>query len=297
MINLDGAGIAVVQNLQDQFGCVDFPSYTPFKSDIPIGIEIEVSWRSYFPDLWVDGFPNINSDLLQSISAECSIREKTLHPKLMQTVECGVKSGADKYWEFAFDPVFDTSITCNQVHILQQHNLIPPGPHSLHITVGGLPVSRSFCYLSMLLELYYSSEPRIMAGFHPTKDNLSHGWARKGFAGVFEKTGDNDIQHGYGIGAELRTLVLPASVVDLHKMLTTVQYVAECIQTNNSEWLVIQEQLVKCLRAFGLPDINWRKPHTNPAEWSMFAKNLYRMKEYMRDFVTATNLPMSPNQR
>ena len=106
---------------------------------VPLGIEVEVSWKSYFPDLWVEGFPSqVSPEKLQEITATCSERERLLLPLLNKTVECGVQRGTDKYWEFAFPPTTDVVVTCDQVKILQHAQLIPKGNHSLHVTIGGV---------------------------------------------------------------------------------------------------------------------------------------------------------------
>src|SRR5690606_41021089 len=37
-------------------------------SDVLIGLEVECSWRSYFPDLWTDGFPDVDELTLDNIT-------------------------------------------------------------------------------------------------------------------------------------------------------------------------------------------------------------------------------------
>lgn len=278
---------ATVARLLEAFP-VQPPLYEPNRIlSLPIGIEIEVPWRAYFPDLWVEGFPNIPDIQLEAITQICKEREKVLLPKLMKTVECGVPSGADKYWEFAFQPVTDISITVNQVAILQANDLIPPGNHSLHITFGGLRVTKDMYYVAMALESMACDGPRIMAGFHPWMTSMSHGWARKGFAGLFEKEGSHDLQHGYDFGAEIRLLYLPSDSEGLFQLLDYAQvmgdYVASAQAGNRlPEWDRFIERATQIIVDNGLPNRNWRKPHLEPEVWTKFAELLPGMSGDIR---------------
>lgn len=245
---------------------------------VPIGIEVEVPWRAYFPDLWVEGFPDVGAETLARITAECTEREKILLPKLMKTVECGVKSGADKYWEFAFDPVLDVSILCNQVSILQYNDLIPKGHHSLHITFGGIRLTRSAHYIAMVLEAVACNQARVLQGF--TKDGASTGWARKGYAGMFEKSGEYDLMHGYEVGTEIRLLYLPEGDIELFALLNVAQKLA-CLVYDEQQYgstpRVLQYMINECgtiLGEHGLPNTNWKKPHMNRDIWTKFAADL-----------------------
>lgn len=241
---------------------------------MPIGIEIEVPWKAYFPDLWKPGFPNLCDAEMWLIWQECTEHERILLPRLQKTVECGVPKGADRYWEFAFDPVTDPSIVCNQYSILQANGLLPKGRHSLHITLGGLRVTRDTVFLALLLECMASSRERIMTGFHD--EVISKGWARKGFAGVFEKEGDHDIQHGYQYAAEIRILHVPDTVEDLYRLLYKAQKYAFAVQQTQAGksvmwWNKLVFRLGAILEYHKLPNRNWRKPHLEPEVWNSFA--------------------------
>lgn len=241
--------------------------------NVSIGIEIECSWKSYFPDLWVEGFPNIDRTLLQSITDECATREKTLLPLLQKTSDCGIKRGADKYWEFAFPPVHDPSITCSQVQFLKDAKMIPPGKHSLHITIGGLKLNKNAVYLATLLESFSCSPERIMQGFHPSyPDTSSASWGRKGQAGCFEKIGSNDLQGDCEFATEIRTLVLPETTEHLLSILEFAQDRAEEIITKNPNWNKYFNLVKTLLTKYDLPDTNWQKPHEDPTSWRKYAE-------------------------
>lgn len=276
--------LEVTTNLIREFGLPFLPLRLPHTDRvIPIGIEIEVPWRAYFPDLWVEGFPNVDSETLARITAECSEREKVLLPKLMKTTECGIKAGADKYWEFAFDPVMDVSILCNQVAILMDKQLIPSGPHSLHVTFGGIALTGRAHYIAMVMESMACSSQRILSGFYQSNSFMSTGWARKGYAATFEKTGTHDLMHGYTVGVEIRLLTLPNNEHTLFNLLNVGQQLAVMVlqeqQGNTSTtWNDIVGQCRQILAEHNLPDTNWGKPHMNPTIWRSFAEQYDSIK-------------------
>lgn len=273
----------------------EFPTSLPTRQqklrNVPVGIEVEVPWRAFFPDLWVDGFPNVDEDVLNQISKQCSIREQTLVPRLMKSQECGIKRGADRYWEFALDPVTDVGIACDHIAILRQHELIPKGRHSLHITFGGIRVTPDMYYAAMCLEAYACSPDRVLVGFHPTIDAMSSGWARKGYAGLFQKEGSHDIQHGMHIGAEIRLLWLPDTDTELFDLLSLAQHLVTMIQQvqsgNTSEqWSAIKAMCKAVLAEHNLPDRNWKKPHMEPAIWRQFAECMPSIQRQIRSELT-----------
>lgn len=123
--------LATTVNLLREFPS-KLPQRQPILRNVPVGIEVEVPWKAYFPDLWVEGFPKIDPDKLAEITAECAIREKSLVPRLMRSQDCGVKRGADRYWEFAFDPVTDVGIACDHVEIWRLYaQQLPSIQHSV----------------------------------------------------------------------------------------------------------------------------------------------------------------------
>lgn len=258
---------------------------------IPIGIEIECSWRSYFPDLWMEGFPNnISDEDMQRISEDCLRREQKLLPQLMKAQRAGVPSGADRYWEFAFEPVTDISLLCNQVEILRANGLIPEGHHALHITIGGVEPSPAMYAITMVLEAYACSVERLRSGYGTTGPyQLSKGWAKKGRAGLFMKEGSNDLLHGYEVGTEIRTLHLPKTTNELYFVLDTCQKLVEVshsLDTRSSYdercWRMLKKDLVWVLEEAELPNTNWGKPRDNPPLWERIAERFVLMQYLTR---------------
>lgn len=248
--------------------------FPPTEEGMSLGLEIECSWRSYFPDLWVDGFPNVSAEEMQRITEECLKREAVLLPKLLRTVACGVPRGADRYWEFAFDPVTDVSIVCNQIAVLQANGLIPPGDHSLHITIGGIRVNRETYYLAFLIEMLLCSPERIGSAFHAANKKMSAGWARKGYAGVFEKEG-RELMHGEYVAAEFRICELPGDLNKLYSALKLIQKYAKALHlmqhgSVSYEFLEMVGYARDILKKHHLSDENWKKPNLEPDMWTKF---------------------------
>lgn len=281
-----------VENLIRAFGKKPLLFCSNVERTVPIGIEIEVPWRAYFPDLWCEGFPNVEIETLQRITDECTRRERVLIPKLRTVVECGIPSGADKYWEFAFEPVTDVSILCNQVELLCVNDLIPPGHHSLHITLGGLPTSRNVHYIAMILEAYSCDVNRLRTGYAISPEGSAKGWARKGAAGLFQKEGEYDLLHGYEIGAEIRMLYTPIRTEKLFFILNTAQTLADIVKNDpdNVEWRALVSGLNGALAAVGLPDENWGRPRANPQLWERIASEFTALQLHTRELFQASPL-------
>jgi hypothetical protein len=269
-----------------------FPVQPPLRKSqgertIPLGIEIEVPWRAYYPDLWIEGFPNVDPVVLDRISQECTLREKELLPNLVLAQQCGIPSGADKYWEFAFDPVTDVSILINQLDILKANKLMPQGKHSLHITIGGIKPTVDMYYVAMILEAFACDTNRIKSAFSIT--NTSKGWARKGRAGLFEKQGSHDLQHGYEYGVEIRMLCTPDTSEKMFLLLNDAQSLSELVsdpssQLPTSSWHKLKKQLMSILIYYELPASNWNRPSENQTLWNHIA-NVY--PELSRDVRSA----------
>lgn len=263
---------------------------------IPIGIEIEVTWRSYFPDLWVENFPYATPKVMERITEECKRREALLLPKLVKATECGIPSGADKYWEFAFDPVTDVAILINQVHILQENYLLPArDKHALHITIGGMRPSAHAYFIAMILEAYACDGKRILTGMDTYGlINLSKGWARKGRAGLFEKQGDHDMQHGFEYGTEFRLLYTPPTLTQLHYLLDRAQFLSEVSldyhHPLHGDWIKLVIELRRILWGLNLPDCNWGRPHENRELWERVAENFPVLAALTKDAFERSSL-------
>jgi len=184
---------------------------------VSMGLEIETQWSAHFPELWERfglakrGIKALGAQELDALSLACSEREAVLLPRLKKTVECGIPRGNDRYWEFAFLPAANPDLLAEQIRLLSAAGLLPrEGPRSLQITLGGLRSETDAVALAWLLAAFCVDSGRIRRGINLTRQIIHAGWARKGSAGVHEKTAD-ELMHGARRAVEIRPLLLPAT--------------------------------------------------------------------------------------
>lgn len=255
-----------------------------WSAECPIGIEVEVKWRDYFPQLWDEyladtPYQQLPHEKQLELTARCAALEEFLLPRLNAVTACGIEKGADKYWEFAFPPVTDIYILADQVNTLKAEGLIPGGSHSLHVTVGGLHASRDSYYMLLLLEMLSCDANRIASAYHATNSKLSATWARKGFGGIYQKDA-GDLQYGFSQAIELRTLAL-SSQFDITELLQTISVISDTIncikQGGESEitlaWRGFVSQAQQVLGMYGLDDTNWKKPNMAQDYWDLYINN------------------------
>ncbi len=147
-----------------------------------IGIEIEIKFRHAYPDIF-------KQYILKKDYAPVNDLIKYKEVLYLKTIECGIPRGAGDYWEFSFNPVYNTSILVDMIELLIAKNLIPDGEHSLHITIGGLDRSENSYWILMILELLFINKSRL----------LENTWTKKGQSGIMER-----LYQGY----EMRTLTM-----------------------------------------------------------------------------------------
>lgn len=281
----------ILNKLQDRFNY--YPSSNNnYQALCPIGIEIEVKWRDYFPQLWDKYLKNtpykeLTPEQQQALTLECTLLEKELIPLLEATVECGVEKGADKYWEFAFGPATQMHLIINQVKVLQEVNLIPSGDHSLHITIGNLTDNKDSYYMLLLLEMLFSTKERIATGFHKDNVNLSGTWSRKGMGGLFVKD-SSDLKYGYTKAIELRTLQL-SNNTDIENILNLTSYLSDInynkmqkIQTEeNKLWDTWRDGAIEILVKNNLIDSNWKKPNLSAQYWHNYINQFDNLSQQL----------------
>lgn len=287
MSNVDPLATTVFNNLQTAFPC-EVNSDLTYKTINTIGIEVEVKWRDYFPALHSrflldKTYSQLSEAEQDELTTLCNVEEASLLPKLKQTVTCGLSNGADKYWEFAFNPVNDISITDRQVSLLQAHKLIPAGQHSLHITIANMRVNIDSYMLAMMLEMISCSPDRIKQGFNKINPKMSAAWGRKGYAGVYQKD-FNDLVNSAQIATEFRMPVLDTDRSFPQLIEVAAKYGDIAIDAQNGrgtkEWSSLKKDLVKVLTSRGFPDNNWSKPNLNPGVWLKFATEFEHIQHH-----------------
>ena len=289
-----------IENLTQCFPTL-LKRYEPYFAQNPIGLEVEVKWRDYFPGLWNKyladtPYKMLAPELQKALSEECTELEKSLLPALELTQSCGVPKGADKYWEFAFAPVTNIELVCTQIDILQFHNLIPPGQHSLHMTLGNMRESKDSYYLLLLLELMTCDTKRIMTAFHKENHKLSASWARKGLGGLFVKE-ERELQHGAKEAIELRTLELTGHY-NLYPFLKITSILSDIIINKQKKipdmrvhaWNEFRHVAESLLKEKGLADENWKKPNLSPHYWQHYVEQFETLKEQLLPLFWQSNI-------
>ncbi len=241
MDNFDKIAQQTVCNLQDAFNRI--PS---FRFDnvckYSIGIEIEIKFRHAFPDVFKSHVLTNNLEAINDI-----IKDK--EALYFKTIECGIPLGADKYWEFSFTPVHNTSLLVDQIEILSYANLIPSGDHSLHITIGGIDKSEKSYWILRIMELLYIKKERV----------ISMNWNKKGLGGILER-----IYQGY----EMRTLTMSRDT-DMDELFRIL-----IILLDSNHWKIIKQ---KCL-SLGLPDEIWM-----PKTIDIYYTHFDELKEFVKE--------------
>lgn len=264
---------------------------------IPIGIEIEVKFSEFFPEIWrafgleCRGVRSMSAAELQSFSECCTLAEAPVLKLLHETVVAGVPRGNDRWWEFALDPVHDVALLFDQVVLLSACGALPRNrPHSLQVTLGDIAPCPDVYYLAMLLELRTVDQARIDYGLSQAENTIFTGWARKGRAGVYEKVG-MDLKHGSVVGCELRALQLPTDDETLLQLLREASWAANVIAGKQGararsapeaeeRWAEFVHDARSALKFHGLPDRNWSNgERIDQAAWRGFAAHLTSLKE------------------
>lgn len=240
-------------------------------SPFSIGIEIEIKFKTLFPELHKkyftnnQAFYNLSIEERGLINLEVDEAEKAILPLFKDTIDCGIPKGLDKYWEFAFNPVHNLTLFLYQIDILKQAGLIPDGKHSLHITIANKP-SVDLYWTLLLLELIFCDKERIKSGFS-VKANESATWAKKGNGGILVKNNYDLINSDLGV--ELRTLQFDG---DLDKLAAMFKVLTNLLEKNANIAPLKNEFL-----NLGLPDRKWENPHRNPDVWNTYIENFEQL--------------------
>lgn len=251
------------------------PSLT---SIFPIGAEIEVKFRYYFPEIFVKYFEGkkwyeYSDDDKTLISNLISEEEKYLLPLLEATVTAGIPRGNDRYWEFSFTPVNDLTLLYYQIEILKNANLIPKGEHSFHLTIGGIKPNKKIYHVLMVLDLLFLKKERILSGYDFNK-NINGTWAKKGRAGVLIKNSNDLIDANEG--TEFRTLCIYDDT-DVYLLLKTLHH----LLYGDSQDLI--NKVLNKMNSYNLPDKNWENIHKNFDIWLRYSEKFDTLADYTKE--------------
>jgi hypothetical protein len=281
LLDMEREAKLTVTRLADAFGVRARP-YIGRQISVPMGIEVEVRFHAFFPEIhrkYLSGrsFDSLDPAQKAAMSMDTSRAEEVLLPLLQRTVECGVPRGADRYWEFALNPCADTGLITQQLALLRDIGAIPSGyRHSLQITLGGLEAGADTGVLLFATELLHGMPSRIGQAFKQFLDGTPRNWAAKGRGGIFQK-GGRDLIHGYGVATELRTLELPDDLDATLALLDDVAAGAEILHRAGDgepqarkSWDAFKLVAYESILSHGLPIANWRKPHQEPEIWERY---------------------------
>lgn len=302
---LDAAGGATCDALARGLG-VTWASETWMPVSVPIGIEIEVPWRSYFPSLWTEfglahlPFARLAPADALALTQRCTELERDLLPRLQACVAAGVPRGNDRYWEFAHRPVHDAALLLDQVGLLTAAGLLPRDrAHSLQVTVGDLAPGADLYYLAMLLEVRHVTGERLVQGLAAARHGpIFTGWARKGRAGILRKTA-SDLQHGSVVASELRMLQLPTDAAEFRGLMATLVCGVKAIVATRQGldtvatrgWRRTVTLAREVLREHGLADCNWSAEAGAAAidhrSWARFVDALGAMRRQFDAYLPA----------
>lgn len=271
-----------------------------------IGCEIEVKWSSLFPDLAREYFgeknefggferryPDLSWEKQIELDGICRELDKVHKLRYEETVNHGIPSGADAYWEFANSPVYHASTLATEVSLLYTHGLIPEDyEHSLHVTVGEVtPDGGGMCYVMSALELMYVSSARIVQATLGNRYGNKVAWARRGNDGIRKKQA-SDLKLGAFIATELRTLT-SSNPIETSEQLADSQFLSVILlafrqeQENRNDiteeisvrWPQLKTVVKRLWEARDLPAESWGAPHKNQAIWLGWAACLDRKNE------------------
>lgn len=275
----------IIANLEKEF-LIKAEEKPAMVSPYSIGIEIEVKWRDYFPELYQKyllnkSFKELTVNEVRLLTEECNRQEEVLLPILNKVTQCGVNKGADKYWEFSFEPVTDIELLNRQLEILKLVGAIPGGYHSLHITIGGLKPSRDIFYALMIMELLMCTKERLYSAFNKENKKLSSTWAKKGYGGIFIKEA-NDLKYNSPYAVELRTLCYDTAsdfYADMSWLIEALHNIKkkELLLIDNKviAWNNSVYKLSQSFKNNGLSDVNWKKPNICPEIWENYILNYF----------------------
>lgn len=302
--HLDEEAEGVCERLAAQFA-LSRPRRPLLAGRVSVGLEIEVPFSSYFPQLWCSWgldrrrVGELTAAELEAFSEQCRIHEEPLRAHLAATQVCGIPRGGDRYWEFSLDPVNDAGLLWEEIELLSGAGVLPRDRgHALHCTLGGVRRTSDVYYLAMVCEVLFVEPQRLAAGVAATRTTIHTGWGRKGLSGVFEK-GQSELKGMATVASELRTLQLPATSEVLLELLAVVRAGSDAIADRQAGrdtlgarwWGAVRQECEAALARRGLPAANWWTGGTDGGiryeVWARFTSQLHAIAADIRPVVQA----------
>jgi hypothetical protein len=278
MSGFNKKALNVLEKVSEHFN-TDLTRYTPIESNYSVGIETEIKFKYYYPELyeryfkggrWKEYIPEQKNAINEIVTY--TETEKGILSKLEKTKELGIKKGNDCYWEFALDPVTDLSLILTQLQLLIDLNLLPNGQHSLHITIGNMNKTVDSYWLLFICEMLFSSQKRLSSGINKEKRAT---YFRKGESGLLVKRW-RLVECKTAIEFRSVGLFIENSKISItHEKLSYLNRLL-----NDSEFQT--NEINKCkniLNDIGLPNENWKNYKDNPEIWDKYYDSYETIKE------------------
>lgn len=257
--------------------------FEPINCNYSIGIEIEIKFKNYYPELFEKYFKNKKwddytfneknriNDIITKKENDTKIKKN-----LEKVLELGIQKGNDCYWEFALDPVYDLSIILSQIELLKELKLMPSGDHSLHMTIGNIEKNEDIQWVLMLCEMLFSSKSRMLSG--ADKENKKT-YFKKGLAGLLKKHWN---LKECKTAIEFRSLEIRIDN-NLDHSLThkKLSYLSELL--NNIDFRLDEiKRSKKIFNSLDLPLKNWGNYKDNPEVWNKYYKNFNKIRSKLK---------------
>ena len=239
-----------------------------------IGIEIELPWKVMLARIdqrAADALERHRSYWLtdgedrEIIQTALDELDATYKPKVDAAHVAGIGKGNDGYAEFALRPHYSIEPLLEQVAYLYESDLLRPDErYPLHVTLGGVALSRATGQLLFGLEL--------VSGVRPERVLQANSWNRKGKAGVLNRQ-PHELALGYTKGVEFRTLEL-YSFFQLRNVLKAALQGGGAIMAS-AEWDKWHEVLhARAVQKSIDIDSPWPKISEDPSRWLTYADAL-----------------------
>ena len=280
--------------IAEHFG-LPLPRKNPYEGKesmlIPtIGAEIEIPWRCVIPDYYTwfnQPYTDFSDEKRARFNEVCEQIDARLKKLYEFTVDAGIPKGRERYHEFAHNPVNWHGTLADEINLLFDAGLIPSNQNlPLHLTVGGIPLTKKVGILAFILEsVGGSTGERIRKPYN--QPYIQQSWNRKGTAGLKERS--EDVMQGrYKTGTEIRTLVANTPE-QVRYILYTAQMLGASILHSDIGHEIGWANLEEIVTDTYLAPMGMKKwfddPSTHLEPWNSLASFVERNAQELKDLV------------
>jgi len=236
------------------------------RSDVSIGIEIEMTWVQAFPPMRAEWEGSevrprqllTDSDRYRTFAAQYDENDRKLRPVLEEAKKLIPRVGTDAYWEFSFLPTRNLQILEAEVSTLYDKDILQEGQeYATQLTLAGITTESDAAAILMIME--------TEGGTTLERLTKATGWFCKGTGGVHKRNA-NELLGGDTSAYELRTLVTTSPEQLIH-VVGIAQDLAGLVRDDPDKWNEIKHGLKTKLEAAGLPWGSWPLPDEDADLW------------------------------